>query len=120
MEYLGHEISSEGIKPKLNHVKNISNAPAPITKEQLSSFLGLTEFYSKFVQDYSSKVHALRILLKKNVKFVWGRDQQVAFEFLKKEIISAPFLKPFVICKECIVAVDASSVGLGAVLMQKN
>lgn len=44
----------------------------------------------------------------------------MAFEFLKKEIISAPFLKPFVICKECIVAVDASSVGLGAVLMQKN
>lgn len=79
MEYLGHEISSEGIKPKLNHVKNISNAPAPITKEQLSSFLGLTEFYSKFVQDYSSKVHALRILLKKKCKVCLGQRSTSGF-----------------------------------------
>lgn len=52
VEYLGHPISRDGIKPKLAHLDNISKAPIPENKEQLVAFLGLVEFYAKFIPNY--------------------------------------------------------------------
>lgn len=65
IEYLGHEISAEGIKPKRDLLKAIELAPAPIDKDQLRSFMGLIEYYSKFLQLFSDKTACLRDLFKK-------------------------------------------------------
>ena len=120
VEYLGHLISGKGIQPKQCHVEAVRDAPSPGSKEQLMSFLGLTEFYSRFIDQYASKVEKLRELLKKNVKYEWSNEHELCFNKLKKEIINAPCLQPHIAGKRCIVSVDASCHGIGAVLSQTD
>ena len=120
VEYLGHLISSKGILPRRSHIEAVRNAPQPSTKEQLMSFLGLTEFYSRFINQYAAKVEKLRALLRKNAKFEWENEHSICFENLKKEIAEAPCLRPYVTGKQCIVSCDASNYGIGAVLSQSD
>lgn len=120
VDYLGHHISSRGIEPKVKILEAIQSAPAPTNKDQLRSFLGLVENYSKFVVNFSDKTSCLRGLLKKNVKFVWCVNCVNQFNLLKKEIVQSRPLKLFNINDKCIVSTDASNIGLGAVLMQKR
>ena len=62
LEFLGHELDSEGIRPSASHVKDIRNWPRPETVSDVQKFLGLTGYFRKFVKNYSdiaSDLHAL-------------------------------------------------------------
>ncbi|XP_069502273.1 uncharacterized protein [Ambystoma mexicanum] len=86
VDYLGHEISGEGVEPKDSLVGAIKEVKHPANKVQLKSFLGMTEFYQKFVRNYASKVIELRKLLKKGCEFVWSPMCEGEFVRLKNEI----------------------------------
>ncbi|XP_069055957.1 arylsulfatase G isoform X1 [Pleurodeles waltl] len=116
--YLGHSISKNGIKPKQALVEAIKEAPCPAGKEDVRAFLGLIEFYSKFIRNFSEKTYHIRQLLKNKSKFIWSDECQRAFQDLKIEICKAPFLKGFDPKCKSIVTTDASNKGLGAVLTQ--
>ncbi|KAJ1189087.1 hypothetical protein NDU88_005838 [Pleurodeles waltl] len=118
VEYLGHSISSDGIKPEQGNVEATSNAPCPWNKDELRSFLGLCEYYSRFVDGYAMLVQSLRNLLKKGSKFEWGEQVMAAFNAIKNLVLSAPALKPFIPSAKSFPAVDASMKGLGAVFGQ--
>ena len=120
IEYLGHILSEEGVKPKPALVKSIVEAPAPVNKEQLMSFLGLCEFYAKFMKNFTRLTECLRSLLKKGVCFNWSKQCQENFIQLKQEIVQAQALTPFVEGRTTIVMVDACEYGLGAVLTQQE
>lgn len=120
VEYLGHTLSGDGVVPKKNNVEPIVKAPPPANKEQLLSFMGMCEYYSKFVEGFATKMEPLRMLLRQNVKYEWSDERQQAFEDIKYDIVNAPTLKPFRMRKECIITVDASLYGLGGVLSQKE
>lgn len=88
-------------------------------KDSLRSFLGLSEYYSRFIENYSGKVEPLRALLRKGQKFVWDVQHDHSFAEIKKAILTAPTLKPFDNNGSNVITVDASSIGLGAVFTQK-
>ena len=83
---------------------------------QLKSFIGLVNYYGKFLPDLSSVLAPLYRLFQKGTKWVWGDEQQKPFEEVKKLLISECLLAHYDPNKELLLACDASPYGLGAVL----
>ena len=114
--YLGYVISSEGVHPAPEKVRAIRNAPIPTNLSQLKSFLGLLNFYSRFLPNQSTLLAPLHRLLRKNTRWEWGSEQQTAFEAAKSSLSSSSVLIHFNPDLPLIVSADASSYGVGAVL----
>jgi len=79
LEYLGHKISAKGLQPTSEKVKAIHEAPAPKDVSQLKSFLGLLNYYCKFLPNLSTTLAPLYKLLQKKSNWQWGSEQQKAF-----------------------------------------
>jgi hypothetical protein len=120
VEFLGHMVGKGKMAPTKGKVSKILNVSEPQTKKQVRSFLGLVGFYRRYVPNYADLVAPLTALTKKNGpnKVHWSTDCQTAFDKLKQTLSSDPvvilpdFNAPFT------VRTDASSTGLGGVLMQ--
>ena len=116
--FLGHKVSERGVEPDARKVEAIKNFPTPRTPKQLKSFLGLAGYYRRFVPQFSKVAAPLHKLLKKDVKYVWGGPQEVAFQALKCRLMSEPILQFPDFSKEFILTTDASNEGVGAILSQ--
>jgi hypothetical protein len=117
--YLGHRITSEGIQPTADKVKAVQDAPTPKDASQLKSFLGLVNFYGKFLPHLSTVLSPLNNLLRKGTVFKWGKQQSQAFEKVKTMLQSADLLVHYNPELEVTLSCDASAVGLGAVLAHR-
>ncbi len=91
--------------------------PVPEDKAALQRFTGLLQYLSKFIPNLSDLSAPLR-KLERNVEWQWGSEQQQSFEKLKVLVSQAPVLKYYDVSKPVTLSVDASSEGLGAVLLQ--
>ena len=87
-EYLRHRISKEGLEPTDGKVKALKDAPAPANVSQLKSFLGLLNYYGKFVSNLSTVLAPLHRLLHKSTPWSWGQEQQTAFDHVKELLTS--------------------------------
>lgn len=88
IEYMGYIISIEGVGPDHAKISEILNWPAPINIKQLRGFQGITCFYRKFVQKYSTLDAPLTALIKKD-SFEYNKDVNKSFESLKKSMPEA-------------------------------
>ena len=119
--YLGFVLNNKGYKPDMNKMKAILNAPKPQTVTQVKSFLGLIQFYSKFIPNFANKVAVLHELTKKNKKFEWTDKLQKTFEGIKNEFKNNDrILSKFDEHATMVLEVDASPYGVGCVLKQKH
>ena len=118
VEYLGHIISKEGISMDHHKVKAILDWPTPANVEELRSFLGLANFYRRFIKDCASISAPLTELFKKQRPYKWEAPQEEAFKQLKDTLTTAPILKVPDPTKPFTVNTDASEFALGAVLLQ--
>lgn len=116
VEYLGNRIDEQGLHAIEKKVKAIRNAPAPANQQQLRSFLGMINYYSKFISNYSTITHPLNELLKDGVKWKWCETQQKAFKQLKDKLSNAPVLTHFSDTLPLKLDTDASQYGIGAVI----
>ena len=114
VEYLGHQISEEGIKPLANKVSAITKAPTPKDLQQLRSFLGLVNYYGKFIPNLATLLQPLNELLQADAKLVWSRKCDQAFQEAKRKIASV--LTHYDPARPIKLAVDASPYGVGAVI----
>ena len=113
MEYLGHQISSEGLHTAPKKVEAIQAAPTPANIQELRSFLGLLHYYGKFIPDLASLVHPLNKLLQAGSEWRWTSECEQAFALAKEKLTSATVLAHYN-ARPLRLAADASSYGLGA------
>ena len=120
VEYLGHAISVDGLQPTNRKIRTITQAPVPRDVKQLRAFLGLNNYYGKFIKNLSSLLSPLYKLLEKKRHWSWGEEQQLAFDKVKSQLTSSPVLMHFDPEKEIILSCDASPYGVGAVLSHQT
>ena len=120
VKFLGYELSGEGLAPDSEKVLAIEQFPKPVDVSSLRSFLGMMGYYRRFVDGFSEIAAPLHRLLQKNVKFEWNKDCQKAFEELKRSLISAPIMAFPRFDREFVLYTDASDVGVGSILAQKD
>ena len=116
VEHLGHIISAEGLCPAASKVKAIKEAPKPSSLSKLKSFLGLVNYYAKFLPDSATILVPLYKLLRNSEPWRWDKEQQVAFEKIKEMLIAPNLLVHFDENKPLMLSCDASPYGVGAVL----
>ena len=118
VEFLGHIITSKGTKCDPKKLSAIKNYPVPKDAMRVRSFLGLANYYRKFVQNFADKAHPLTKLTGKKAQFQWSEAEQSAFDTLKEALITSPILCFPDFSREFIIHTDASGYGVGAVLGQ--
>ncbi|GBG69859.1 hypothetical protein CBR_g4686 [Chara braunii] len=118
--YLGHVLDIDGIKPEDSKIAAIRDWPTPRTLTELRSFLGLANYYRKFVRNFSTIAAPLRSLLKKEAIWQWDKDCTSALKKLKRALIEYPVPKVADPSLPFVVTTDASQYGIGAVLQQDD
>lgn len=92
MNYVGLLVGSDGVRPQKNRVQGVANIKAPSTVSELRSFLGVCNYSRQFIENYADLAKPLTQLLKKDVPFIWGEQQEHAMQALKDELCTAPCL----------------------------
>ncbi|EFA00130.1 Transposon Tf2-6 polyprotein-like Protein [Tribolium castaneum] len=118
-KYLGHIISSEGVKTDPEKTKIVESYPVPKNPKGVRAFLGLCGFYRRFIPNFATIVKPLIQLTKKDIKYHWGKEQETAFKTLKQALVTPPILKYPDFRRPFIVATDASGIAISAILSQK-
>ena len=108
------------VKEESSQFEVITNFPTPTNKTQLMRFLGMVGFYRKFCKNFAVVAEPLTRLLQKRHRFSWDADQQQAFSNVKMLLSMSPVLAMLNFEKPFIIHVDASDLGVGAVVMQEN
>ncbi|GJR88435.1 reverse transcriptase domain-containing protein [Tanacetum coccineum] len=99
-------------------IEAVKNWASPTTPIEIRQFLGLAGYYRRFIKGFSKIAKSLTELTQKNKKYIWGEDQESAFQLLKQKHCEAPILELPEGNDNFVVYCDASHQGLGAVLMQ--
>ena len=120
IDFLGHTLSGDHIKPKEESIDKIKEMPRPKNKKQVRSFLGAVNYYRKFIPNCAEIMRPLTELTKKSAKIVvdWNATLEKSFQDLKIALSGDPILKLPDIDEEFVVRTDASNVAMGCVLMQ--
>ena len=119
VEYRGHIIDRDGLHPAPEKVRAVQMAPEPRNITELRAFLGLLNYYSKFLTNLSVVLSPLYRLLQTKVKWSWSREQSEAFSQAKALLQSSQLLVHFDNNMELVVSGDASPYGVGAVLAHR-
>jgi hypothetical protein len=121
--FLGHIISTDGLEVDPEKVKKVVDWTTPRTVKQLRGFLGLVQYMRKFCDGLAKETAVLTPLIKKNVVNIttdWLAEHETAFRAIKLMLTTAPILRPInsLSDKQVWVMTDASTLGVGAVLLQ--
>jgi len=116
VEYLGYVLSPSGLTMSDAKVKTIQEWPEPKKVKDIQSFLGFTNFYRRFIFNYSDIVILLTCLTRKNTPWNFDDDCRIAFNTLKQAFTSAPILMHWVLDVQLIVETNASDYALAAIL----
>ena len=120
MQYLGHILGVEGIKPVPAKTEAIKAMHPPVNPKQVRAFLGLVGYYRKLIKHFAKIVKPLTMLTRMDVKFEWKDTHNNTFMKLKEAIIQAPILRYLDTTKPYIVYTDASDDACGAQLSQTH
>ncbi|XP_033740319.1 uncharacterized protein K02A2.6-like [Pecten maximus] len=120
VSFCGHNIDAEGLHKSENKVKAVLEAPEPMDVSQLRAFLGLVNYYGRFLPNLSTVLHPLHRLLDKGKTWEWNHKCKEAFDKVKRLVTSQEVLTHYDPKKPLRLACDTSPVGLGAVLSHET
>ena len=118
--YLGHIVGQGQVRPIKAKVEAIEKYPTPTNRRQLMRFLGMAGYYRKFCPNFSDIAWPLTNLLQKSTKFIWSEQCEIAFCKIKSILMSEPVLTAPDFYRQFKLAIDASDVGCGGILMQEG
>jgi len=116
--YLGHIVSSDGVSVDPSKVDKVQNWPTPQNTKDVQQFLGLANYYRRFIRNFADLAKPLHKLTERNVAFSWTQECQDAFDSLRLKLTSTPILAYPDFNKSFLLDTDASNSGIGAVLSQ--
>ena len=118
MEYLGMIIHPGEVQMDPGKVAAVKDWPTPTTLKEVRAFIGLANFYRRFIKDFSTMTRPLHDLTKKDVPWHWSQEQQEAFNAIKKQFCEEPILKVYdpdlPTCVECDASGFATCYDLGS------
>lgn len=120
VEYLGHIIENNSVKPSKQKTNAVRQFAEPTTVRALQSFLGLTGYFRKFVPAYSVIARPLTNMLRGGVNFHFGEKERASFKELKLILTNNPVLRIYSPTAETELHTDASALGFGAILLQRD
>ena len=116
VNFLGYRLNAQGLQPQPEKLKAVHDAPEPRNVSELKSYLGMLNYYAKYIHNLSHHLAPLYDLLKKGNKWHWGKDQQTSFIKSKNLLTSDLLLVHFDPTKPLLMACDASPRGISAIL----
>ena len=120
VKYLGFVVNRFGLQTDPDKIAPITEYPAPRNPREVRKFVGMTSWYRSFIPNFASRVAPFNKLVRQNQDWVWGPEQQAAFCDIKRCLVEAPTLARPNFEQPFFVHTDASTTGLGAVLIQKD
>ena len=120
LTYFGHLIGGDGIKPDPERVESLLELSRPNNVSERRTVLGMFQYLAMFVYDMSSMMKPMIELLKSDVVWSWDKVQQASFDKTKELLTTTPTLSYYDSTKPTVVSADASSYGIGVVLMQST
>lgn len=122
LTFFGHIFSKEGIQADPTKIEAIVKMPAPEDATAVRSFLGMTNYVSRFIPDYADLTAPLRVLTKHDVKFKWQKAHEDAFQLIKTQLTDSKsrVMTYFDPKRRTAVITDASPVGISAILEQEG
>ena len=120
VKFLSYMISDKGFEPDPDYISRVLACPVPTTKKSTQRFLGLVNYMRRFIPNTAKRAAPLYQILRKEQPFIWGEDQQKAFEDLKSCLTKEPVLAHFQSEKPVVIACDASEYSVGAILKQEG
>ena len=122
LPYLGHILSVDGVKPDPRKVQIVVDWPMPLTSvKDVEKFLGLTNYFRKYILGYGAVSAPISDLRRKNVAFIWSKECEDAANYLKKSLSEQPLLTSPDFSEgspQFQLIADASGAGIGAALFQ--
>ena len=122
MHYIGHSLTSEGLKPDPDKIQAVDKMPKPTCKQETLSLLGFVNYLAKFLPRLSEIAHLIRELTTKN-RFVWSKQHDEAFEEIKTLVTRHAVPKYYDMTTEVTIVTiqcDTSEKGIGATLLQNG
>ena len=120
LDFMGHRLTSQGLKPDPNKVSAILNLEPPRNKEEVQRFSGAVNYLAKFLPKLSQIMEPIRRLTQCDVDWHWSEEHDRAFREVKCLVTQAPILAYYKPDKELIIQCDASGKGIGAALIQEG
>ena len=120
ISFLGFVVGSQGVKMDPSKVAAITTWPVPKSVHDVRVFLGLANFYRRFIDNFSKVAAPISALLRKNRTFQWTAEAQAAFESLRTSFTTAPILHHFDPSLPTVLETDASDYAVGAVVSQRD
>ncbi|KAI3732488.1 hypothetical protein L1987_63693 [Smallanthus sonchifolius] len=112
IQFLGHVVNEKGITVDPSKIVAVKDWSSPKTPSEIRSFLGLVGYYRRFIENFSQIALPMTKLTRKETKFVWGSEQESAFQLLKENLTKAPILSLPDGTEDFVVYSDASHSGL--------
>jgi len=119
VEFLGVVIGLKGVEMQKEKVEGVLNWPTPRNVKEVQKFLGLTNYYRRFIKNFARIAAPLHVLVRKEQKWKWEQEQEKVFGKLKAVFTTEPVLAIPDINREIRVEADASDYATGGVLSTK-
>lgn len=119
-EYLGVILSEGSIRPSVHKIKALTQSFPPCDVKGVRQFMGLAGYFRRFIKNFATITAPITTLLRKHHKFEWTKECENARQFIICKLTSAPILRIYNPDNKCQLHTDASSIGIGAALLQEE